>query len=245
MQFVYVLDNIDWVEKVHEQRTDKQNKSVHAVASSIVFCRVPSGDLPDDGPKGDLKKSDVRQVVKLSTEENALIRQRYRIMLGRILFKNLPELRIFQPFVPAETECSFSSKTALKSEIVTMPILMKDEKKYSDCVDVLDQLENWTEEIYTAAGLCGPAQNDAQSAPPVIGHSSRPDQPASHFQPVPSADDPLSVIKIPCYGYQLTRVRVAGAKDLRAGCHSAKERLDHLYPFCIVDWHTKRSFLKV
>ncbi len=38
---------------------------------------------------------------------------------------------------------------------------------------------------------------------------------------------------------------MAGSKDLHAGCHSAKQRLDHLYPFCIVDWHTKRSFLKV
>ena len=53
------------------------------------------------------------------------------------------------------------------------------------------------------------------------------------------ADDPLARVRIPCFGDQLTRVRLAGAKDLRAG------RLDHLYPFRIVDWHTKRSFLKV
>ncbi len=41
-----------------------------------------------------------------------------------------------------------------KSEVVTMPVLMKDEKKYAECVDVLDQLEKWTQEIYSAAGLC-------------------------------------------------------------------------------------------
>ncbi|XP_028413251.1 uncharacterized protein LOC114536099 [Dendronephthya gigantea] len=38
--FVYVLDNIDWEEKVHDMRQDVQNKSVHAVATSIVFDRV-------------------------------------------------------------------------------------------------------------------------------------------------------------------------------------------------------------
>jgi hypothetical protein len=27
-----------------------------------------------------------------------------------------------------------------KSEVVIMPVLMKDEKKYSECADVLDQL---------------------------------------------------------------------------------------------------------
>ena len=52
-------------------------------------------------------------------------------------------------------------------------------------------------------------------------------------------------MKVPCYGDQLSRVRMAGAKDLCAGCHLARQRLDHIYPFCIVDWHTKRSFLKV
>ena len=36
-KFVYVLDNIDWEEKAHDMRQDVQNKSVHAVATSIVF----------------------------------------------------------------------------------------------------------------------------------------------------------------------------------------------------------------
>ena len=53
--------------------------------------------------------------------------------------------------------------------------------------------------------------------------------------------DPRPGVKVPCFGDQLTRVRLAGAKDLRAGSHTAQDRLDHLYPFRIVD----RSFLKV
>ena len=79
----------------------------------------------------------------------------------------------------------------------------------------------------------------------MIGDKSRPDQPASHVPPVTSENDPLQGVKISWFGDQLTRVRLAGSKDLRSGCHTAKQRLDHLYPFCTVDWHTKRSFLKV
>jgi hypothetical protein len=127
-----------------------------------------------------------------------------------------------------------------------MPILLKDEKKYSDCVEILDQLEQWTEEIYSTAGLCESSNEPTVSnTTPVTSAHSRPDQPASHIPPTTSQSDPLHGVKIPCFGDQLTRVRMAGSKDLRAGCHSAKQRLDHLYPFCIVDWHTKRSFLKV
>lgn len=49
-KFVYVLDNIDWEEKAHYMRQDVKNRSVHAVATSIVFNRVPEYDLPDSGP---------------------------------------------------------------------------------------------------------------------------------------------------------------------------------------------------
>ena len=132
--------------------------------------------------------------------------------------------------MPQVTSCLFASEMATKSEVLTMPVLMKDEKKYSECVDVLDQLEKWIWQ-YSSAGLCSSDSDEIDDAtrPPVSG-SSRPDQPASHVPPMPSESDPLKGVKIPCYGDQLTRVRFAGAKDLRAGCHAAKQRFDHIYP---------------
>lgn len=251
-KFVYVLDNIDWDEKVHDMRKDVQNKSVHAVAMSIVFSRVTHGHLDDSGPQQDLKKCNVNQLVKVNEAELESIRSRYRIHVAKLLFEHFPAFAMFKPYVPQATDCCHAEVMSTKSAVVTMPVLMKDEKKYSECVDVLDQLEKWTRDIYAAAGLCvpesPPSDDDDDDDPPLrpaMGSSSRPDQPASHVRPPASEDDPLHGVKIPCYGDQLTRVRFAGAKDLRSGCHSATDRLDHLYPFCIVDWHTKRSFLKV
>ena len=100
-------------------------------------------------------------------------------------------------------------------------------------------------EIYSKAGLCIPPDEDRVPPNPPIAVPSRPDQPGSHVPPIPQPCDPLASIKVPCFGDQLTRVRLAGAKDLRAGSHTPQDRLDHLYPYRIVDWHTKRSFLKV
>ena len=144
------------------------------------------------------------------------------------------------------SECKriHAEETARKSEVATMPIFMKDEK-YAEVVDVLYQLEKWTHEIYTAAGLCSPNAESSDDTTPTTGTTSRPDQPASHFPPFTSYCVPFRGVKVPCFGDQLTGVRFAEARDLRAGCQSAKKRLDHLYPIRIVDWHTKRSFLKV
>ena len=48
-------------------RQEVQNKSVHAVATSIVFNRVSDKGLPDSGPQQDLKDCNVHQLVDQST----------------------------------------------------------------------------------------------------------------------------------------------------------------------------------
>jgi hypothetical protein len=172
------------------------------VATSIVFCRVANGQLSDSGPQQDLKKCDVNQLVK----------NRYRILIA-----------MFKPYVPQASDCCHAKEMSSKSEVVIMPVLMKDEKKYSECADVLDQLEKWIYDIHSAARLCSSELPSSDVPEPIIGCHSRPDQPASHVPPTASEKDPLTGVKIPCFGDQLTRVRFASAKDLRAGFHSAKD----------------------
>ena len=67
--FVFVIDNIDWTLKVHDMCSDRQNTSVHAVATSIVFDRVKGDDLSDEIPNVDLKNVDFMDLLKLDEEE--------------------------------------------------------------------------------------------------------------------------------------------------------------------------------
>ena len=131
-KFVVVLDNIDWMEKVHDMRADAQNKSVHAISTSIVFSRITSTHLDDSGPQDDLKKCDLPKIISMSEAEVESLRKRYRILLAKILFNHFPELGKYKQCISETTDCLYSTKTAQKSEMVTMPVLMKDEKKYSD-----------------------------------------------------------------------------------------------------------------
>lgn len=106
--------------------------------------------------------------------------------------------------------------------------------------------EDWVHETYTKAfGAVGINAPLIPPGGPAINAPSRPDQPASDVPPVPDCARPFCGVKVPCIGDQLTRVRFTKAKDLRAGCHTSKDRLDHLCPFPCAAWHTKRSFLKV
>ena len=230
-KFVLVLDNIDW-------------GNDHAVATSIVFDRISCPHLPTDGPPKQLSDYDLKEVIALSDGEIRCTRDRYMIFIARILRESFAAFDFLKDVLPDHTDCKYSREMSSQSVVVPLPVLMEDERKYSDMVDVVDQLEVWVRQIYAKAGYDPLNEDDILPGPPVTP-PSRPDQPASHVPPVPAEKDPLANVTIPCFGDQLTRVRLAGVKDLRRGSHTAKDRLDHLYPFRIADWHAKKSFLKV
>ena len=77
-----------------------------------------------------------------------------------IFMKKFAELSTLKLYVSEELSLRHDHSIAMigKSKVMTLPVLMKDEKKYSYCFDVLDQLETWTHEIYKASGLCQDAQ---------------------------------------------------------------------------------------
>ena len=224
-------------------RQDVQNRSVHAVATSVVFNRVADEGLPDSGPQKILKDCNVHQLVDINQLEFDVIQDRYRILVANILFEHFPAFAMFRKDLPTSTSCEFPREMANKSEVLTMPIMMKDEKKYSDCVDVLDQLEKWTQEIYTAAGLSSP-EKESEEASPTVGTTSRPDQPASHVPPVASDSDPLNGVKIPCFGDQLTRVRFAGAKDLKSWLPFSKAKIGSSISFLYCRLAYKEKFFE-
>ena len=230
-------------------RSDNQNKSVHAVATSVVFDRTLH--LEDHEPQQSQSDTDILQLVELGEDDLLEQRQMFKMIAAKILCKHLPAFGFFKESVNSiGRSFKYNEEMKQKSTIVPFPVILKDEKKYGEIVDILDQLETWVHKIYAKAGVIEDSQSydtNSSTAPGVgdLPATSTPDQPLSHAHPPPYPSDPLAKVRVPCYGDQLTRVRLAGAKDLRAGCHTARDRLDHIHPIKIAEWHCKRSFLKV
>ena len=241
-RFVYVLDNIDWTVKVHEMRLDNQNKDVHAVATSLVFDRVPRIESMDSTPKTPLPDTDVNSLVAITNQETDKTRARYKVFVARLICEFFKEFDFFKDLVPMHSSCGYQEEMRKKTVVIPFPVVMKDEKKYSDLVAVLDTLETWSHDLFSEAGTA-PSHVPVVLSQSMMERTSRPGQPASHVPPSLSDTDPVPTV--PCFGDQLSRVRLAGGKDLRAGAHTPRDRLEHLYPFRIAPWHTKRSFLKV
>ena len=102
--FVLVLDNIDWDVKVHDMRSDQQNRSVHVVATSKAFDRVSSSNIPDNGPKKNLDDRHLIDLLTLSVQEIHSMRERYKIFIGRILCESFPAFNFLIDVLQAQNE---------------------------------------------------------------------------------------------------------------------------------------------
>ena len=86
--------------------------------------------------------------------------------------------------------------------------------------------------------------NDVQRTVDYGGQHAEPDQPNAHFTPNDDVD-PLQGVQCSFGGDQLTRVRAAGAADLKAGNGNTAGRFEHLKPFICEKFHTRASFVQV
>jgi len=238
-------DNWDMKIRAHDMQSTHQNEDIHYFASNLIVERVPCQNLSTTSPRKDIRTLP-NSAFLLNNDEEYKLREDFKVLVGRILVSSIPSLAFLKSVIPEHIHHIYQEEMSKKSVIIPLPMQLKDEKKYSDVVDILDYYEEELENIYIKAGVVEkPAANISTVQPVSIeGQSSLPDQPGAHFTKE-DENDHMKVISVPFGGDQLTRVRFAGAKDLRAGSHTAKERLEHCSPFVSELFHTKMSYLQV
>lgn len=215
---------LSWI-TVHEMRSDHQHKDVHAVATSLVFDRVPKKELSSNASQQSLANVNIRDIVTPTVEEMDCTRKRYKILLGNMWILHV---NLYEPSNLLKTLYAVPQAT----------IQMRSDHYLS-----LFHAQLWWKTKNAGDTFANDTSLPVVISGPPIGATSRADQPGSHVPRILPPDDPLP--KVPCYGDQLSKARLTGGKDLGAGCHTARDRLDHLYPFRIADCHTKQSLTKV
>ena len=89
----------------------------------------------------------------------------------------------------------------------------------------------WKISLLKPMSLKKPLEDTNSETPPIIGgQSASADQARAHFNK-DDEKDYMKKVSVPFGGDQMTRVRFAGAKDLRAGANTAKHHFDHCCPF--------------
>ncbi len=229
----------------HNMLSTHQNTDLHYFASNLIVERVPCDNLSTTSPQKDIL-SLPNSTFLLNSAEATKLREDFKILVAQVLVTNISQLSFLKSIVPQHILHKYQQEMAKKSTIIPLPMQMKDEKKYEDVIDILDLYEQELEDIYVRAGVVRKPNGREQEQPARItsGASATPDQAAAHFNK-DDANDHMKGISVPFGGDQMTRVRFAGAKDLRAGAHTAKQRFDHCSPFVSELFHTKMAYVQV
>lgn len=238
-------DNWDMKIHAHDMTKEAQNTDLHYFASNLIVERVSCEGLSKVSPRREVEALPNEEFF-LSKEEETKMREDFKVLVGRVIADFIPALAFVKSVIPDHIDHRYQNEMSQKSTIISLPMQLKDEKKYDDTVDILCFYENTIEEIYTKAGEINQQHAQAPAIPhhSLQGEHSLPDQPGGHVN-IPDPNDPMEGISVPFGGDQMTRVRFVGAKDLRLGCHTAKDRFNHCTPFVSELFHTKMSFVQV
>ena len=215
------------------QTFDRQTQSIHYVNAYAVRDRLDFSGLKETLPTAQLSTDEL-----LPTECNhASMMSNFVILAGRILWESIPALQSIPNITTDHIQHTHYKEMSSKSETVSiilhfksghypflfqvpLGILMKNENKMDDMVDILTHM-----------------------------HQYVPSHAATKTVQVPGTEYPENVQlerlhHILIGGDQLTAERVKGAQSLRKNSTHAVGRLEGLVPVS-EDWHAKVCFLQV
>ena len=115
-------------------------------ASSFFVNRASFDQLPNTNPKQDIRKVPLG-TYSLNPAEWKVFRHTTKILIGRILVEFLPCMEFLKDVIPNHVKHEYSGLMALKSTIISMPIIDANEQNYEDCVKILRTYEKWIGEF--------------------------------------------------------------------------------------------------
>ncbi|KAK3099684.1 hypothetical protein FSP39_007984 [Pinctada imbricata] len=205
-------DNLDIHVRSSRQGLDRQHKDMHMFASNVLSTRISSPDIDNQCPQNN--KLDPCKIVLHGFHADILMLS-YKILLSRIVCKDEVAYKWMDKVTPKHIPNPYQTEMAQQTKIFQLPLQMKNEAKYEDCVEIMNSYEQ-------------SLSND------IILNVCKLSGTTAH----------LDEFKVITGGDQLTRVRLEGAKDLKRLSTTPVGRLEHIHPLVCELWHLKQDLLE-
>ena len=155
--FKFWGDNVDKQRKVRDLRSDNRGQLIHMFSLVVGRSRTPAPELLHSG--GDLSALDRLSssfVLPSKMDVNA-VRDNLVSIVSRIITSYITGLAPLAKFVPKHILHQYSREMSMKSEVFTLDILMKNEAKHDDMIDIMRTLQDYLGKDYNEERrvLCG------------------------------------------------------------------------------------------
>jgi len=145
--FKFVGDNVDKKKGVRDIRVDHQSELQHMYSMLVVRSRVPSPPLDARSAVSDfgsLQPSDFLP----TAEDIKAIQDNLVVLVSRILCQNMKHLSFILRVVPAHVTHQYSEENAKKSDVIVLDVLMKNEAKNADMLEIMQAMQGYLGEDF-------------------------------------------------------------------------------------------------
>jgi hypothetical protein len=128
-------------------------KDYHFFATDWVADRVSAKlkNLDDRAPVGNINHVSHANFIP-TPEENIQFKNYLKILLARKIVAHMPEFKWMEKLLPEHIPHDLQQEMSTGSKIFMLPILLKNEACYSDCLHILDHYVEDINRIYAKAG---------------------------------------------------------------------------------------------
>ena len=140
-------DNLDKQQHVRDLRSDNQGEMLHMFSMIVGRSRTPAPELPFTGQIAQLKDA-LPALFKPSVADVAVVKDNLVILVARTLTEYIPSLAAFSKVVPKHILHRYSAEMSKKSEVAVLDVLMKNEAKHKDMLDIMNAYQGYLGEDY-------------------------------------------------------------------------------------------------
>ena len=145
--FKFVGDNVDKKKGVRDIRANHQSELQHMYSVLVVRTRVLSPPLDASSSVGGF--GSLRPSAFLPTAQDMkAIHNNLVVLVSRILCQNMKHFSFLSKVVPAHTPHRYSEEMAKKSEVSVFDVLMKNETKNADMLDIMQAMQGYLGENF-------------------------------------------------------------------------------------------------
>ena len=155
-RFKFWGDNVDKKRGVRDVRSDHQKSLVHMYSILAGRSRTPASHLSHQGTVADLAGLSYTEF--LPTQDDVeCVTSNLVVIVSRILTEYISDLSPLSKAVIKHIPHKYSAQMSKKSEVVVLDVLMKNEAKHSDMIDILKHIvgylgDNYPHEKRVASG---------------------------------------------------------------------------------------------
>ena len=134
-------DNVDKQRHVRNLRSDHQGEMLHMFSLLVGRSRTPAPEHPFTGQlSNDYFLPNISDITA--------VKSNMVVLVSRILTQYFPGLAPLSKVVPKHIPHRYSSQMRQKSEVAVLDVLMKNETKHTDMLDIMAAMQDYLGENY-------------------------------------------------------------------------------------------------